>query len=90
MYSLLAAAMGVHLADILVVSPDLHTATVRLLVITIIFLWLRILKHVRAFKCGLARLWYCWLSRGTPAQTKAVGHAPSGLGFPNFLLRSVG
>ncbi|CAL8297716.1 unnamed protein product [Merluccius merluccius] len=49
-YSLLAAVIGVHLADILLVSAALHTASLRLLSVTIIFLWLRLLKHVRAFR----------------------------------------
>ncbi|KAG7248758.1 hypothetical protein CRUP_015915, partial [Coryphaenoides rupestris] len=49
-YCLLAAAMGVHLANILHVSPALHATSLRLLAVTIVFLWLRLLKHVRAFR----------------------------------------
>ncbi|TDH01685.1 hypothetical protein EPR50_G00182890 [Perca flavescens] len=49
-YSLLAVAFGVHMADVFHPSSSLHTATLRLFSVTVIFLWLRLMKHVRAFR----------------------------------------
>lgn len=49
-YVLLAAAFGVHMADVFRPSAALHIASVRLFAVTIIFLWLRLMKHVRAFR----------------------------------------
>ncbi|XP_030234543.1 transient receptor potential cation channel subfamily A member 1 isoform X1 [Gadus morhua] len=49
-YILLAGAVGIHLADVILGSAPFHSSSVRLFAVTIIFLWLRVLKHVRAFK----------------------------------------
>ncbi|XP_035519365.1 transient receptor potential cation channel subfamily A member 1-like [Morone saxatilis] len=49
-YSLLTASFGVHMADVFRPSVSLHTASLRLFSVTIIFLWLRLMKHVRAFR----------------------------------------
>ncbi|XP_071335898.1 transient receptor potential channel pyrexia [Trachinotus anak] len=49
-YSLLTASFSVHMADVIGPSVHLHTASLRLFSITIIFLWLRLMKHVRAFR----------------------------------------
>uniref|UniRef100_A0A8B9JBJ2 Si:ch73-193i2.2 n=1 Tax=Astyanax mexicanus TaxID=7994 RepID=A0A8B9JBJ2_ASTMX len=49
-YILLIAVLGFHMADIYLVSPTLQTYSLRLFAVTIIFLWLRLMKHVRAFR----------------------------------------
>ncbi|XP_034053209.1 transient receptor potential channel pyrexia-like, partial [Gymnodraco acuticeps] len=49
-YSLLAASFSVHVADVLQPCTSLHTCSLRLFSISIIFLWLRLMKHVRAFR----------------------------------------
>ncbi|XP_039995617.1 transient receptor potential cation channel subfamily V member 5 [Xiphias gladius] len=49
-YSLLMASFSVHMADVIGPSVHLHTASLRLFSVTIIFLWLRLMKHVRAFR----------------------------------------
>uniref|UniRef100_A0A4W6E0C8 Si:ch73-193i2.2 n=1 Tax=Lates calcarifer TaxID=8187 RepID=A0A4W6E0C8_LATCA len=49
-YSLLTASFSVHVADVIGPSPSLHTASLRLFSITVVFLWLRLMKHVRAFR----------------------------------------
>lgn len=49
-YSLLTASFSVHMADVFHPSVALHTISLRLFSITIIFLWLRLMKHVRAFR----------------------------------------
>uniref|UniRef100_A0A3B3X8U6 Ion transport domain-containing protein n=1 Tax=Poecilia mexicana TaxID=48701 RepID=A0A3B3X8U6_9TELE len=49
-YSLLMASFCAHLADVLQPSILLHTLSLRLFSISIIFLWLRLMKHVRAFR----------------------------------------
>ncbi|XP_053189500.1 transient receptor potential channel pyrexia [Scomber japonicus] len=49
-YTLLAMAFGVHVADVLHPSASLRTDSLRLFSVTIIFLWLRLMKHVRAFR----------------------------------------
>ncbi|XP_076841759.1 uncharacterized protein LOC143485931 isoform X2 [Brachyhypopomus gauderio] len=49
-YILLIAVLGLHLADVYLVSHALRTYSLRLFAVTIIFLWLRLMKHVRAFR----------------------------------------
>ncbi|XP_067467009.1 transient receptor potential cation channel subfamily A member 1 [Thunnus thynnus] len=49
-YTLLAVSFGVHMADVVRPSVHLHSISLRLFAITIIFLWLRLMKHVRAFR----------------------------------------
>ncbi|KAM9700104.1 uncharacterized protein ACNS7B_003338 isoform 2-T2 [Menidia menidia] len=49
-YFLLAASFSVHMADVVLPSESLHTVSLRLFSITVIFLWLRLMKHVRAFR----------------------------------------
>ncbi|XP_027863327.1 transient receptor potential cation channel subfamily A member 1 isoform X1 [Xiphophorus couchianus] len=49
-YSLLTASFCTHLADVLQPSVLLHTLSLRLFSMSIIFLWLRLMKHVRAFR----------------------------------------
>ncbi|XP_043095711.1 ankyrin repeat and protein kinase domain-containing protein 1-like [Puntigrus tetrazona] len=49
-YSLLLAVLGIHLADIFLVSESLRQNSLRLFAVSIIFLWLRLMKHVRAFR----------------------------------------
>nr|XP_008292068.1 PREDICTED: uncharacterized protein LOC103366189 [Stegastes partitus] len=49
-YCLLTASFSVHLVDVLRPSARLHTISLRLFSITVIFLWLRLMKHVRAFR----------------------------------------
>ncbi|XP_023182982.1 uncharacterized protein LOC102220998 isoform X2 [Xiphophorus maculatus] len=49
-YSLLTASFCAHLADVLQPSVLLHTLSLRLFSMSIIFLWLRLMKHVRAFR----------------------------------------
>ncbi|XP_038154279.1 transient receptor potential channel pyrexia isoform X2 [Cyprinodon tularosa] len=49
-YCLLTASFSVHLADVLKPSSRMHALSLRLFSISIIFLWLRIMKHVRAFR----------------------------------------
>uniref|UniRef100_A0A3Q2CPN1 Transient receptor potential channel pyrexia-like n=1 Tax=Cyprinodon variegatus TaxID=28743 RepID=A0A3Q2CPN1_CYPVA len=49
-YCLLTASFSVHLADVLKPSNRMHALSLRLFSISIIFLWLRIMKHVRAFR----------------------------------------
>uniref|UniRef100_A0A672TBC7 Transient receptor potential cation channel subfamily V member 6-like n=1 Tax=Sinocyclocheilus grahami TaxID=75366 RepID=A0A672TBC7_SINGR len=49
-YSLLLAVLGIHLADIFLVSDSLRQNSLRLFAVSIIFLWLRLMKHVRAFR----------------------------------------
>ncbi|XP_072533285.1 uncharacterized protein [Salminus brasiliensis] len=49
-YILLIAVLGVHIADIYLVSPTLQTYSLRLFAVAIVFLWLRLMKHVRAFR----------------------------------------
>ncbi|KAF3841594.1 hypothetical protein F7725_023545, partial [Dissostichus mawsoni] len=48
-YSLLAASFSVHVADVLQPCTSLNTCSLRLFSVSIIFLWLRLMKHVRAF-----------------------------------------
>ncbi|KAF7221355.1 transient receptor potential channel pyrexia [Nothobranchius furzeri] len=49
-YSLLIASFSVHVTDVLQPSASLHTLSLRLFSISIILLWLRLMKHVRAFR----------------------------------------
>ncbi|KAL6487461.1 hypothetical protein MHYP_G00040870 [Metynnis hypsauchen] len=49
-YILLMSVLGVHLADIYLVSYTLRTYSLRIFAVAIIFLWLRLMKHVRAFR----------------------------------------
>ncbi|XP_043993235.1 transient receptor potential cation channel subfamily A member 1 isoform X2 [Gambusia affinis] len=49
-YSLLTASFCAHLADVLQPSVFLYTLSLRLFSMSIIFLWLRLMKHVRAFR----------------------------------------
>ncbi|XP_074532160.1 uncharacterized protein LOC141795244 [Halichoeres trimaculatus] len=49
-YSLLTVSFSVHMVDVFRPSVSLHTISLRLFSVTIIFLWLRLMKHVRAFR----------------------------------------
>ncbi|XP_068590598.1 transient receptor potential channel pyrexia isoform X2 [Cebidichthys violaceus] len=49
-YSLLMASFSVHMADVIRPSVCLRTTSLRLFSITVVFLWLRLMKHVRAFR----------------------------------------
>ncbi|XP_026858318.2 transient receptor potential channel pyrexia isoform X4 [Electrophorus electricus] len=49
-YILLIAVLSLHLADVYLVSHALRTYSLRIFAVTIIFLWLRLMKHVRAFR----------------------------------------
>ncbi|TRY85651.1 hypothetical protein DNTS_008800 [Danionella cerebrum] len=47
---LLLAVLGLHVADIFLMSDTLRINSLRLFAVSIIFLWLRLMKHVRAFR----------------------------------------
>ncbi|XP_075338908.1 uncharacterized protein LOC142398679, partial [Odontesthes bonariensis] len=49
-YCLLTASFGVHMADVFRPDVDLQKVSLRLFSVTVIFLWLRLMKHVRAFR----------------------------------------
>ncbi|XP_061602012.1 polycystin-2-like [Cololabis saira] len=49
-YCLLITSFIVHLADVFHPVDFLHVLSLRLFSITVIFLWLRLMKHVRAFR----------------------------------------
>ncbi|XP_040289767.1 transient receptor potential cation channel subfamily A member 1-like [Bufo bufo] len=50
-YFLLLAVIVTHIADVIVKSnADLHVSHVRVFAVTIIFLWLRLMKHARAIR----------------------------------------
>ncbi|XP_034538224.1 uncharacterized protein LOC117811856 [Notolabrus celidotus] len=49
-YSLLTVSFSIHMVDVFRPSASLHTISLRLFSVTIIFLWLRLMKHVRAFR----------------------------------------
>uniref|UniRef100_A0A3B3CR86 Si:ch73-193i2.2 n=1 Tax=Oryzias melastigma TaxID=30732 RepID=A0A3B3CR86_ORYME len=49
-YCLLAASFCVHMTDVFHPSDHLHALSLRLFAVSIIFLWLRLMKHVRAFR----------------------------------------
>ncbi|XP_017289949.1 transient receptor potential cation channel subfamily A member 1 isoform X2 [Kryptolebias marmoratus] len=49
-YTLLTVSFSFHMVDVFHPSASLHTLSRRLFAISIIFLWLRLMKHVRAFR----------------------------------------
>ncbi|XP_021464062.1 transient receptor potential cation channel subfamily V member 5 isoform X1 [Oncorhynchus mykiss] len=49
-YILLMAVFGIHVADIFLLGGTLRDYSLRLFAVVIIFLWLRLMKHVRAFR----------------------------------------
>ncbi|XP_020501810.2 transient receptor potential cation channel subfamily A member 1 isoform X1 [Labrus bergylta] len=49
-YSLLTVSFSIHMVDVFQPSVTLHTLSLRLFSVSIIFLWLRLMKHVRAFR----------------------------------------
>ncbi|XP_053535569.1 transient receptor potential cation channel subfamily A member 1 isoform X2 [Ictalurus punctatus] len=49
-YALLIAVLGLHLADVYLVSQTLQMYSLRIFAVAVIFLWLRLMKHVRAFR----------------------------------------
>ncbi|XP_051879492.1 transient receptor potential channel pyrexia-like [Pristis pectinata] len=49
-YLLLFALIGIYIADLSMTSETIHTTHIRLCAVTIIFLWLRVMKHVRAIR----------------------------------------
>ncbi|XP_040906231.1 transient receptor potential channel pyrexia [Toxotes jaculatrix] len=49
-YSLLMASFSAHVADVIGPSVHRHTLSLRLFSVTVVFLWLRLMKHVRAFR----------------------------------------
>ncbi|GAA6110425.1 transient receptor potential channel pyrexia [Tachysurus ichikawai] len=49
-YALLIAVLGLHLADVYLVSQTLRMNSLRIFAVAVIFLWLRLMKHVRAFR----------------------------------------
>uniref|UniRef100_A0A3Q4GRX5 Transient receptor potential cation channel subfamily V member 5-like n=1 Tax=Neolamprologus brichardi TaxID=32507 RepID=A0A3Q4GRX5_NEOBR len=49
-YFLLTASFSVHVADVIGPSTLLNTISLRMFSITIVFLWLRLMKHVRGFR----------------------------------------
>ncbi|KAL2083201.1 hypothetical protein ACEWY4_020974 [Coilia grayii] len=49
-YVLLIAVLSLHLADIFLVSGSLRVYSLRVFAVVVIFLWLRLMKHVRAFR----------------------------------------
>ncbi|XP_053322428.1 transient receptor potential cation channel subfamily A member 1-like [Spea bombifrons] len=50
-YFLLLAVILTHIADVVVHNnPDLHASHVRVFSVTIVFLWLRLMKHARAIR----------------------------------------
>ncbi|XP_072296513.1 uncharacterized protein [Eucyclogobius newberryi] len=49
-YCLLGVSTAVHVADVVRPSDLLHVATLRLFSVAVIFLWLRLMKYVRAFR----------------------------------------
>ncbi|XP_038666107.1 transient receptor potential channel pyrexia-like [Scyliorhinus canicula] len=49
-YLLLFALIATHVADLSMDSDFIHVAHIRLFAVTIIFLWLRLMKHVRAIR----------------------------------------
>uniref|UniRef100_H2ZZT3 Si:ch73-193i2.2 n=1 Tax=Latimeria chalumnae TaxID=7897 RepID=H2ZZT3_LATCH len=49
-YLLLLVIFGIHVADIFIINTQLRLTSLRLFAVTIIFLWLRLMKHVRAFR----------------------------------------
>ncbi|XP_069036124.1 transient receptor potential channel pyrexia [Lepisosteus oculatus] len=49
-YLLLMVVFGIHVADIFINNVSLRVNSLRLFAVTLIFLWLRLMKHVRAFR----------------------------------------
>ncbi|XP_072894931.1 uncharacterized protein [Hemitrygon akajei] len=49
-YLLLFALIGTYIADLSMTSESIHTTHIRICAVTIIFLWLRVMKHVRAIR----------------------------------------
>eukprot|EP00062_Callorhinchus_milii_P017712 gi/632970450/ref/XP_007901656.1/ PREDICTED: transient receptor potential channel pyrexia-like [Callorhinchus milii] len=49
-YLLIFTVIVTHVADLLMENPNLHTSHVRLFAVAIIFIWLRLMKHVRAIR----------------------------------------
>ncbi|XP_055489450.1 uncharacterized protein LOC129696067 [Leucoraja erinacea] len=49
-YLLLFALIGTYAADLSMSSDTIHTTHIRLCAVTTIFLWLRVMKHVRAIR----------------------------------------
>ncbi|KAK7944744.1 hypothetical protein WMY93_000472 [Mugilogobius chulae] len=49
-YCLLGVSTAVHVADVVRPSNSLHVVTLRLFSVAVIFLWLRLMKYVRAFR----------------------------------------
>ncbi|GCC29704.1 hypothetical protein chiPu_0008146 [Chiloscyllium punctatum] len=49
-YLLLFALIATHVVDLVTQSEFIHVAHIRLFAVTIIFLWLRLMKHVRAIR----------------------------------------
>ncbi|KAL0964344.1 hypothetical protein UPYG_G00322550 [Umbra pygmaea] len=49
-YILLMVVFGIHVADIFLLAGTLRDYSLRLFAVVIIFLWLRLMKHVRAFR----------------------------------------
>ncbi|XP_066553163.1 transient receptor potential cation channel subfamily V member 5 isoform X2 [Amia ocellicauda] len=49
-FLLLMVMFGIHLADIFIQDVTLRVTSLRLFAVSIIFLWLRLMKHVRAFR----------------------------------------
>ncbi|CAL9689441.1 unnamed protein product [Knipowitschia caucasica] len=49
-YALLGVSAAVHVADVIRPSVSLHVSSLRLFSVAIIFLWLRLMKYVRAFR----------------------------------------
>lgn len=49
-YCLLGVSVAVHVADVVRPSEQLHMWSMRLFSVAIIFLWLRLMKYVRAFR----------------------------------------
>ncbi|XP_059826953.1 transient receptor potential cation channel subfamily A member 1-like [Hypanus sabinus] len=49
-YLMLFALIGTYIADLSMTSESIHTTHIRICAVTIIFLWLRVMKHVRAIR----------------------------------------
>ncbi|XP_057198211.1 transient receptor potential cation channel subfamily A member 1 [Triplophysa rosa] len=49
-YVLLLSVLGIHFADVFLMSNSLRQNSLRLFAVSIIFLWLRLMKQVRAFR----------------------------------------
>ncbi|KAI5108268.1 polycystin-2-like, partial [Silurus meridionalis] len=49
-YTLLIAVLGLHMADVYLVSQTLRMYSLRMFAVAVIVLWLRLMKHVRGFR----------------------------------------